>query len=162
MATVSIDTYAATNSAFCSLIIYSFIEGFAKTNSTGAPFPLILLPIPIVLTRDTADSFEGTNLKTGLLSWVTRNPEVTIGLRNRLEETTDLSKDAFLFGSRYGLFTLSDTGRVFLKPDCLKRKPPSTGSKYVTDAFKLARRFGSWLGEAGNTQTIFIALGVNR
>jgi hypothetical protein len=162
VAAVSIDTYAATNPAFCSVILYSFLEGFSTTNSTGIPFPLMLLPIPIVLTREIADSFEGTNVRTGLLTWATRSPEITIGLRERIQNTSDFSKQGLLFGSRFGLFSISDIGRVFLKPDCLKKNLPTTGRTYITEAIKLARRLGVWVGEAGSTETVFIALGVNR
>lgn len=162
MGAVSIDTFAATNPAFCSIILYSFAEGFATTNSGETPFPLILLPVPLVLTREIADSFEGTNAKTGLLSWVTRSPEITVGLRDKLRDTADISKQAFLFGSRYGLLSLSEAGRVTVNPDRLAKKPPVTGNAYVTEALKLARRLGGWVGSAGSTQTIFVALGVNR
>ncbi|MCE9551917.1 MAG: DUF6521 family protein [Planctomycetes bacterium] len=158
----SIDTYAATNPAFSSILLYSYIEGYGSTNSNGLPFPLILLPVPIVLTSDIATAFEGTNTKTGLLSWIARNPEVTVGMRDRLYSTSEFSKQALLFGIRYGVFSLAETGRIFLKPDSLAKKPPSAGSSYVVDAMKLAKRLGAWIGDAGTTETILIALGTNR
>jgi hypothetical protein len=158
----SIDTYATTNPAFCSILLYSFIEGYGSTNSNGLPFPLILLPVPIVLTSDIANTFEGTNTRTGLLSWIARNPEVTVGMHDRLHSTSEFSKQALLFGFRYGVFSLADTGRIFLQSDSLAKRIPSAGSSYVVDAFKLAKRFGAWIGGAGTTETILIALGANR
>lgn len=158
----SIDIYAATNPAFCSILLYSFIEGYGSTNSHGLPFPLILLPVPIVLTSDIANAFEGTNSRTGLLSWIARNPEITIGMRDRLHSTSEFSKQAFLFGFRYGLFALPESGRIFLQPDSLVKKVPSAGRSYVVEALKHAKRLGAWIGEAGTTETILIALGANR
>jgi hypothetical protein len=158
----SIDTYAATNPAFCSLLLYSFIDGHNLSNSSGLAFPLILLPVPIVLTRDIADAFKGTNIRTGLLSWVSRNPEITIGMRERLRATSEFSKQALLFGTRYGLFSITDSGRVFLKPDSLTKSLPSAGNNNIAEAMKLAKRLGTWIGEAGTTETILIAIGANR
>jgi hypothetical protein len=158
----SIDTYATTNPAFCSILLYSFIEGYDSTNSNGLPFPLILLPVPIVLTSDIASAFEGTNSRTGLMSWIARNPEVTVGMRDRLHSTSEFSKQALLFGFRYGVFSLAESGRIFLQPDSLAKKIPSVGSSYVLDALKLAKRLGAWIGKAGTIETILIALGTNR
>lgn len=158
----SIDTYAATNPAFCSLLLYSFIDGYRSTNASGLPFPLILLPVPVVLTSDIAEAFKSTNVKTGLLSWIARNPEITVGMRERLQATSESSKQALLFGVRYRLFSVVETGRIFLQPDSLAKAIPATGNSYIIDAFKLAKRFGAWIGEAGTTETILIALGANR
>lgn len=158
----SIDTYAATNPAFCSILLYSFVEGYGSTNSSGLPFPLILLPVPIVLTNGIANTFKGTNARTGLLSWIARNPEVTVGMRDRLHSTSEFSKQALLFGCRYGVFSFAETGRISLQPDSLAKKIPSVGSGYVVDALKLAKRLGAWIGEAGTAETILIALGTNR
>lgn len=158
----SIDTFAATNPAFCSALLYSFIDGYASTNSSGLPFPLILLPIPIVLTSEIADAFKGTNAKTGLLSWIGRNPEVTVGMRERLQDTSEFSKQALLFGCRYGIFSIAESGRISLRPDALAKSIPAAGSSYTVNAFRFAKRLGTWVGEAGTTETILIALGANR
>lgn len=162
MAGVSIDTYAATNPAFCSIVLYSFAEGFASKNASGMPFSFILLPIPVVLTREIAQSFEGTNAKTGLLSWVAQHPEVTVGFRERLLHTAEYSKQGLLFGAQYGVFTIAENGRIFIRPAALKKRPPTTGRTSITAPLKFAKRFGAWIGEAGSTETILIALGVNR
>ncbi len=162
MPLTAIDTYAATNPAFCAIVLRSYIEGFTKTNSAGLPFPLILLPIPLVLTSDIAQAFNGTNVSTGLLPWLNRNPEVTIGFSKRVRDTATVSRAGLLFGARYGVFEINAAGRIFLKPEGLVKNTTSIKRLYVAEAMKLASRFGSWIGKSGSPETIFIALGVNR
>lgn len=162
MPATAIDTYAATNPAFCAIILRAFIEGFSKSNSNGLPFPLILLPIPAVLNSDVAQMFGKTNASTGLISWIDRNPEVTVGFGHRVRDTAQYSRAGLLFGARYGVFEINKAGRVFVRPDGLLKKTESIKTPYIANAIRLANRFGTWIGTAGTPETILLALGVNR
>lgn len=162
MPATAIDTYAATNPALCAIILRAYIEGFAKSNPNGLPFPLILLPIPIVLNSDIVKMFEKTKGSTGLIPWIDRNPEVTVGFAQRVQDTAEYSRAGLLFGARYGVFEINRAGRVTLKPDGLTKKTTSIKAPYIANAIRLADRFGTWVGKAGNPETILVALGVNR
>ncbi|MBA4019769.1 MAG: hypothetical protein C0483_21600 [Pirellula sp.] len=158
----SIDTYASTNPALLAIVLRSFVLGYFEKKKTAMPFPLILLPVPIVLTAEVAETFGSTNVTTGLIPWVTRYPKVTVGMRQRLEATTPFSKEAFLFGLKYGLFEVDASGGVTVNPKGLKKNPPPNGLAYITDALKLAKRFGAWVAGAGRPENVFVSLGAHR
>lgn len=158
MNAVAIDTFAATNPAFCCALLISYLEGYAKP----LPLPLILLPVPVLLTKEIADSFDGTNVNTGLITWTNRHPEITVGMRERLRKTAAYSRQGLLFGIRYNALTVNDKAQVSLQPLGLKKKLPTVGDSFVAESLKLARRFGTWVGAVGNTETVLLMLGANK
>lgn len=158
MAAVAIDTYAATNPAFCCTLIISYLEGYAQP----MPLPLILLPVPVLLTNEIADSFDGTNSTTGLITWTTRHPEITVGMRDRLRKTAEYSRQGLLFGVRYNALTVDSKAQIFLRQQGLKKKLPTAGDSFVAKSLKLAKRFGIWVGAVGNTETVLLMLGANK
>ncbi len=162
MAMLSIDTFATTNPAFCSLVIRAFVEGYVGEDSEGLFLPLILLPIPLVLTEETAATFAQTNSTTGLLPWLARFPEVTVMLRSRISGTANISRQALLFGIRQRVLSVLPSGRVVLDSDGLRRKPTFPARSEVGRATNYAKRLGTWCGQVRSAETILISLGVNR
>ena len=162
MAAASIDTYAVTNPAFCSLVLRAFTEGYVEGDPAGVPLALILLPLPLVLTREIAETLGHTNVTTGLLPWVSSNPQVTIGLSERLANTARYSREVLLFGLRQRIVDINDGGRVVPIPDGLVRKPSFAVSTEPGRAISLSRRLGVWAGQVGSPETVFLSLGANR
>lgn len=162
MPATTIDIYAATNPAFCSLVLRSFIEGYAEADSDGVPIPLSILPLPMVLTDQIARTIDSTNVKTGLLPWVVRNQEVTVGLWDRVIKSAEYSKRALLFGIRYRVIGLNSKGRLTAIKVGLARQPNFPASSEPGRAIRFAKRLGVWMGEVKEMDTIFVSLGVNR
>ncbi len=162
MAMTSIDTFASTNPAFCSLVIRAFVEGYVGEDPDGSFLPLILLPIPLVLTEETAATIAQTNSSTGLLPWLGRFPEVTVMLGNRIRGTANISRQALLFGIRQRVLFVLPSGRVILEADGLRRKPSFPATSEVGRATSYAKRLGTWCGQVRSAETILISLGVNR
>src|SRR5688572_1603937 len=103
MSSASVDTYAAVNPAFCSLVLRAFVDGYCKVDARGASLPLSILPLPLVLTSGIAESLASTNVTTGLLPWTTRSQPSLVGLSERVEVTAEFSKRALLFAVRYSI-----------------------------------------------------------
>ncbi|WP_406694304.1 three component ABC system middle component [Singulisphaera sp. Ch08] len=162
MAMISVDTFAVTNPAFCSLVIRAFVEGYITGDPEGSLLPLILLPIPLVLTEETAATFAQTKSSTGLIPWLGRYPEVTVMLGNRIRGSANVSRQALLFGIRQRVLTVLPSGRVIPDADGLMRKPSFSTMSEVGKATSLAKRLGTWCGQVRSAQTILISLGVNR
>ncbi len=157
----SIDIYAATNPALCSIILWSFGSGYTNVNSKGVDYPLLFLPIPIVLSKSLVQTFEQTNVSTGFLNWVTRRPEITINLSEKLEKTTQYTRSALLFGFQHQLFTITAQGRLFLSNDfSLSPYRQRSLSKDIRQAISLSQRLGTWLGNLDSTPNIFYNLGL--
>lgn len=162
MATVSIDTFAATNPAFCSLVLHAFVSGYVEADHEGLPLPLVILPLPIVLSEQVAATLVPTRITTGLLPWVVKNQEITIGLWDRIAKTATFSRQALLFGLRYRIITMNSAGRFVPEKTGLAKQPTFPASTDPGRAIRLAKRLGVWVGQVKEADTIFISLGLNR
>ncbi len=161
MSRPSIDIYAATNPALCSVILWSFSSGYTSVNSKGVDYPLLFLPIPIVLSKSLIQTFDQTNVLTGFLNWVIRSPEITIDLAERLEKTSQYTRAALLFGFRYQLFTLATQGTLVLSDSfSLSIYKQRTLSEDIRQAVSLSKRLGAWLGDLDSTPNAFHTLGL--
>lgn len=158
MEKVSIDIFANTNPAFCSLILHSFCQGYYTVKGKGVTFPLLLLPIPIILSNDLAPSFDGTNVKTGFLSWVKKNPFLTIGLSDRIESAYNIIKPGIAFACSKSILEVNSKGEFFPKDDALKNY---VNVVELSKLYKNAYRLGQWLGEINSTKTIYNHLGIS-
>jgi hypothetical protein len=156
----TIDVVANTNPAFCSLLLYSFVDGYAEAAGMGPELPLAFIAVPIVASRGVSTSFQGTNKNTGLLEWLTRVPELQIHIGDEIREALPISRHALLFGLQQRCLELIND-RVLTRADALKRAPrDAAGAEDEQRMFSLARRFGVWCGGVNNTAIIFTALGI--
>jgi hypothetical protein len=162
VALVSIDVFATTNPAYCSLVLRAFVEGYMQGDKEGVPLPLVILPLPLVATESIANTLASTNASTGLLPWISRNPEVTIGMSERLAKTAGFSQDGLLFGIRFGILTISKAGRVITADAGLKKKLKLPATEEPGRGIALSRRIGIWAGQVQSPETVFISLGANR
>lgn len=153
---ISIDIFAETNPAFCSLIIFNFCKGYFKETNFGVPFPLLILPLPIVLSNDLSKSFDGTNVKTGFFRWIENNPEILLELTTRINESNEFLKPAIEFGVFKKIFTIDSSGLLIPDESGVNKRKKSEFDKL----FKTAERFGSWIGQVNSTKTIYNCLGI--
>ena len=91
---ISYDLYSETNPAFVSFLIYRFVRAYKASDYEDAPhFSLVYLAIPIATSNRLQMTFSSTNVKTGLLSWINRYPEIRIGLMNDVEAARDFTTE---------------------------------------------------------------------
>jgi len=160
---ISADTYTSTNPALCSLVLWSFLNGFEQTKKDGCELPILFLPLPLIISKTIRNKFDGSNNTTGLLTWVARNPSVLINVGQRIEVTKNITKEAILFGATNEVFNFNDDGLVFSNKKGIKVSKVQSGSHFENDKEMLltARRLGSWCGQLESTKTIFNVLGVS-
>src|SRR4051812_15018726 len=108
----SIDVFAATNPAFCGLIMWSFLERFGNGPDGGCELPLAFLPLPIVLSEELSALFAGTNSTTGYLTWLGRHPEIAAEFAPRMQRTVAMTRQAVVFCLRYSLVRVNEAGRL--------------------------------------------------
>lgn len=154
----SIDIFSSTNPAFCALILFSFCEGYSTEAQSDVPYAMLILPIPIILSGDLFESFNGTNAKTGFFSWVKNNPQIQLGLTERIEHSYEFTKPAILFALSKNIIRLNPNATLAPLPENLGNLD-RTGNTAIL--FKHAKRFGSWLGQIKSTKTIFNHLGLH-
>lgn len=157
MEKVSIDVFANTNAPFCSLILHSFCEGYFGLKGSAIPFPLLLLPIPIILSKDLSSAFDRTNVKTGFLSWVKKNPHITIGLSERIESSFEITRPAIAYAASRRILQLDSKGE-FLPNEGKLEKYEKVNE--LETFYKCSKRLGQWMGEIRSTKTIYNHLGI--
>ena len=162
MPATSLDTFANTNPAFCSLILRFFIEGYLSGDAVGLPFPHIILPLPIVLSSELSGYFSGTNSRTGLLTWVGRHPEVTIDLRKKVESSASFAREALVFGLTQRIVALNENGRITIENVGLARRISFPTLDARNRFMKNARQLGRWVAEVRSIETVYSCLGLNR
>lgn len=156
---ISLDVYARTNPAFCSLVLHSFVRGYVACDQDGVAYPLMFLPLPIVLSDSRSNSFTGTNKTTGFWEWVSRNPQLTVGFTEAIERTAQYTREALLFGVKYRFLEVTEAGRFIVDDQALRKRAKFPASDDRGRALSLAERLGQWMGPIGSTESVFFALG---
>lgn len=152
----SIDVFAETNPAFCSIVVYNFCLGYSKLNKDGVPFPLVILLLPIILSNDLLPSFDGTNVNTGFFRWIENNPEVLLELSKRINESNEIFLPSINYGLSKRIFQISNEG--LLIP--IEKSIRSTSKYELKYIFRNAERLGNWFGQVNSTKTIYNHLGL--
>lgn len=153
----SVDVFAATNPAFLSLILLSFIEGYNEEAKGGLPFALAILPIPIILSGDLDITFEGTNIRTGFYSWVKQNPAIVVNLNNRINDSIEYIRPAISYGVARKTIKFDERGKLWGIP---QNTANFYSSATLSRLFKNSKRLGNWIGQIKSTKTIFNHLGL--
>lgn len=158
---ISIDIFSETNPAFLSVMLWHFLSGIKESGVDGADFPLIFLPIPLVLYKNSNVTFDHTNKKTGILRWINTNKGILLDLTNRVNMTSDYSRRAISFGFMHSILDIdSSTGKIITSDQGFSKKPTYPASDVRGNAFTKANRLGYWIGDLNSTETTFNALGI--
>ena len=153
---ISTDIFAETNPAFCSLVMLKYCEGYFKETNEGVPFPLMLLPLPIILSEDLTKTFEGTNRRTGFFRWVENNPELLLNLSERIEDSFEFIKPAVEFGFYKRILNLGNRGSVIPLSENINKNKKSNLDKF----YKHSGLMGHWFGQIKSVKTIYNCLGI--
>ncbi len=157
---VAHDVFSETNPAFCAYVLADFIAAFITVNKLGPELPVAYLSLPVALSGDLGASFERTNKNTGLLEWLERNPNIQIGLAERLNWSMDIVTDAIRFGCFSRVLTVTRGGRLSLGNRKIKKIAVKMLSEGPAQSFKHAERLGYWFAAAGSTKTVFDMMGL--
>ena len=153
------DIFAETNPAYCARVLVAFTSAFQETWIAGPEAPLAYLALPLVISNELAQSFDGTNRSTGLPVWLDRNPKVLVDLAPRVDASLDIVTE----GLRFGCFSrvLRWQGANIVRGPTPLKKVTSAGSgEAVAGAMKRSERMGYWLAAVGSQRAIFSMMGL--
>jgi hypothetical protein len=156
--TTSLDIYAMTNPALGGALLWVYLRG-AAGEGQALELPLLFLPVPLLLSSTVADTFKGTNSRTGLFAWLNRNPGVTVGLAERVTRTAPITRTSLLYAARTGLIA-TDSENRFLATGAVSDRKLAKAGPAVKPLFTLAKQFGSWVGQVGSTRDVLYAFGI--
>lgn len=158
---VTYDLYAETNPAFIAYLLQRFILKYRGETVILPHISLSYLAVPIALTGNLESTFSKTNSRTGFLPWLSKFPEVRIGLHSNIEVCKDVTLSGIKAGVYGGLLTITETAHLNLGN---AKSPPENLKGQLPDAPKACvsriERLGGWMAAAGNPASIFSALEV--
>lgn len=158
--TIGTDTFAMSNPALTSILLWQFVLSYQKKCGSGAPLSLVHIVLPIVMSRRIMGTFKGTNVTTGFLTWISRNPELMLQLPDRIDSARDLTADAIRFGVAYGLLTVSIDGTLVADEDALQGKPlRQHGVDERTQMLRISSHLGLWTSTLPQPM-VFFSLGM--
>ena len=158
MRAIGIDTFAMSNPALTSVLLWQFCKSFEEENKRGPSLSLCFIVLPIVMSRLIAETFTGTNVRTGFLTWLTRHPELTLHLPSQVDATRELSSDALRFGIAHRLFTVKPDGTLSVNPDAISFPRRSVGDERVR-MLRIASHLGEWTRNLPEA-TVFYSMGM--
>jgi hypothetical protein len=154
------DIYSETNPAFCAYALGAFTSAYLSVNADGPEIPVLYLALPIALSGDLGQTFDGTNKKTGLLEWLERSPQVQIGFSDRVNGSMDIVTEAIRLGCFAHYLTMDDSARLRLGRQKFKKSAADTLSAEPAQVLKRAERLGYWFAMAGSTRAVFNMMGL--
>lgn len=155
------DLYAETNPAFGTYVATGFCREYQSVSGKNTPIALIYLAFPIAMSRDTEQSFSGTNITTGLLGWLNRYPEIRLNLGDRLDASLDVVTASLKLGVTSNALELVDGGAIRLGTMPPIKAPVGKLPSEPKKVIRRAERLGGWMGGAGTPGAIFSAFGVS-
>jgi hypothetical protein len=158
MRTISADTYAMSNPALTSILLWQFAKSYGETKGSAPALSLAFIVLPITMSRPAIESFTGTNKTTGFLTWLSRKPELMIELASTIADARELTSEALRFGIAYGLFTINADGALEAKPEAVTFKTRLREDERL-DMVRAAHRLGTWTSHLPD-QAVFFSIGV--
>jgi hypothetical protein len=158
--TVAHDVFAETNPAYCASALAAFTVAYVSLNKVGPELLACYIALPVALSGDLAVTFNGTNRNTGLLEWLTRSPQVQIGLAERINASMSIVTEAVRFGCFARVLVLGEDGRVHPGTKKVKKSALDKLNDVPAQTIKHAERLGYWFAMAGSTRTTFDMMGL--
>lgn len=159
MRTISADTYAMSNPALTSLLLWQFAKSYREAGGAAPALPLSFIVLPIAMSGPAIRSFAGTNRTTGFLTWLSRRPELMIELAGNIADARDLTSEALSFGIAYRLFTINSDGALAADSNAVKLRKTGLRPDERVDMLRVAQRLGSWTSQLPDA-TVFFSLGI--
>jgi hypothetical protein len=148
------------NPAFCGWLLREAIEGYCSVTSTGLPFPLVFLVLPVLLHRPTRELLPRGTV-TALHPWLREHPQARVGLADRAGQLSTIAREAVLFLSTHGLIAITDEAALILAGSMARGKAPLlAASANVKACVGKAKMVGAWFAEAGDAVTVYQMWGV--
>jgi hypothetical protein len=156
---IGIDTFAMSNPALTSVLLWQFAKSYTKNSASGPSLSLCFIVLPIVMSRPTIRSFDGTNIRTGFLTWLTRHPELTLHLPAQVSAARELTGDALRFGVAYRLFTIAREGTLVVNERAISVSNQRSGQDERVRMLRIASHLGEWTQKLPEA-TVFYSLGM--
>ena len=146
------------NPAFCGILLRAAVNGYAVGSKNSMPFELSAIVLPIVLHAPTRRTLP-TTVRTKFHAWLALDPEVRIGLSERIRILVPYTKEAIIFSANQQLIAL---GPNLSLSATAKRISVASWPKHceTRECEQRANFVGRWLADSLDVATIYSILGI--
>ena len=148
------------NPSFLGLLLYRAVHGFKRERSSGMPFELAVLVLPLVLHPTTRNRLP-PKITTTLPTWVQANRDLLVEFPKRAKGLLPFTRESLRFLLERSLLLFDGEGRL----DIGSQKPVGVtqyqqASDEIGACYRRAEFVGRWLASAGSSATIYVLLGI--
>jgi len=144
------------NPAFCGELLRRCIRAHNAVAESQFPFPLVFLPLPIVLHRKTRESISG-NTREQMHVWLQSHQDARIGFAERAKELVPITREAVAFLFQIRAIAVDNRAGLRLNPYDVRK---IAFNEEITDCFRKAEILGRWFARAGSPAVIYTMWGV--
>ena len=148
------------NPAFTGAIMRLAVDGYFREASSGMPFPLAFLVLPIALHKGTTDRLP-IKVTFHLQQWVQENRDILITFASRMRTLVPFTREGIIFAGQRKILAFGDDGTLRSGTEKLRgiTNYPQSGVN-IPEILKRATFMGRWLALSGSTTTLYSVLGV--
>lgn len=154
------------NPAFCSLLLRDTIKEYQQSSSTGLPYALLFLVLPIILHKSTREILPKSKT-TKMNPWLNDNPSTLVGFPDRLISLKTITKESIFFGLTKGVIStdkqnavFSVTKKVFRRTRELKIILERLDQAEVQEIQRQAKFIGRWFATVPSIAAIYTMWGI--
>lgn len=148
------------NPAFGGLILFTAVKSFQEQAGHGMPYPFAALVLPLVLHKPTRESLP-RDTRTTLLSWLEGQQSLLPHFAPRVTSVLPYTREAIRFVTARGVLRPATGGLLEVGDGRVGSSPRlASHSEEVGACLSRAQFVGRWLAQAGDTTTVYQALGI--
>jgi len=155
---ISLDTNAMSNPALTSVLLSEFVQTYQASGQGAPTLPLAFIVLPIAMSRPIVASFAGTNRSTGFLTWLSRNPQLSLQIPSKVRLAREITGEALSFGLAYGLLQVTAEGTLQATKKRIKLGRKNINEERMS-MVAAARTLGAWTSQLSDVM-VFFSLGM--
>lgn len=145
------------NPAFCGRIIYNAIKVYYEESSKPMEFPLVYLILPLILHKDTRERIKSRNK---MQVWIKNNPELLIGLANRVRNLIQITNEAVELLMQSTLIELDNNACILVSEKSKGLSKTKFINKEISECIRASTAVAKWFSKAGTVENIYINWGI--
>jgi hypothetical protein len=147
-----------SNPALTSVLLSEFVRTYQAAGHGAPTLPLVFIVLPIAMSRSTVASFAGTNRSTGFLTWLSRNPQLSLQIPSKVRLAREITGEALSFGLAYGLLQVTAEGTLQATKKRIKLDRKNINEERMS-MVAVARNLGAWTSQLSDVM-VFFSLGM--
>lgn len=147
------------NPAFCGEIIRRVVLKYQTEKGKPLPFLFTFLILPLLTNKSVRERIP-TQGSPKFHAWLEENPDCKIGMPSRIDQLSQITREAILFLTKHGCLDLDEEGNLKVmmvsKPSIINHDE----QRHPHNFYKKAEKLGQWFSTSGGPSVVFASLGV--